>query len=213
MSLYQMQKFLYDINRDPRVQQAVSRATCRRSSSSYELTAEERAAISAGDIGLIYVLGANGQLLMHYAAFLGMPWADYIAAMRDGVARARAGARRHLRHDHRHGRKGRRRMSLVFAGICSHAPGITGRAAPGRCRVCAEFLRRLSRAWREQLAAARPDALIVVAAEHFANFFMNNMPSLRRRHGGPLRGTDRGSGVAAHRARPASPAMRRCRSG
>ena len=24
---------------------------------------------------------------MHYAAFLGMPWADYIAAMREGVRR------------------------------------------------------------------------------------------------------------------------------
>ena len=33
------------------------------------------------------MLGANGQLLMHYAAFLGMPWADYIAAMRAGVRR------------------------------------------------------------------------------------------------------------------------------
>ncbi len=30
---------------------------------------------------------------------------------------------------------------------------------------------------REQLEAARPDALIVVGAEHFANFFMNNMPA------------------------------------
>ena len=40
-----------------------------------------------GNVGLIYVLGANGQLLMHYAAFLGMPWAAYIQAMRDGVAR------------------------------------------------------------------------------------------------------------------------------
>jgi 2,3-dihydroxyphenylpropionate 1,2-dioxygenase len=29
----------------------------------------------------------------------------------------------------------------------------------------------------EQLAASRPDVLIVVAAEHFANFFMNNMPA------------------------------------
>jgi aromatic ring-opening dioxygenase catalytic subunit (LigB family) len=28
-----------------------------------------------------------------------------------------------------------------------------------------------------QLAAARPDAVIIIAAEHFANFFMNNMPS------------------------------------
>ena len=53
----------------------------------YDLSAEERGALETGDIGLIYVLGANGQLLMHYAAFLGMPWADYIAAMRAGVAR------------------------------------------------------------------------------------------------------------------------------
>jgi len=33
------------------------------------------------------VLGANGQLLMHYAAFLGMSWPAYIQAMRDGVAK------------------------------------------------------------------------------------------------------------------------------
>jgi aromatic ring-opening dioxygenase catalytic subunit (LigB family) len=30
---------------------------------------------------------------------------------------------------------------------------------------------------REQLHQSQPDAIIVVAAEHFANFFMNNMPS------------------------------------
>jgi 2,3-dihydroxyphenylpropionate 1,2-dioxygenase len=30
---------------------------------------------------------------------------------------------------------------------------------------------------RQRLEAAKPDALIVVAAEHFANFFMNNMPA------------------------------------
>jgi len=33
------------------------------------------------------LLGTNGQLLMHFAAYLGLPWADYIQAMRDGVAR------------------------------------------------------------------------------------------------------------------------------
>ena len=48
-------------------------------------------ALAAGDIGLIYVLGANGQLLMHYAAFLGMPWADYIAG---DARRRRAGTDR-----------------------------------------------------------------------------------------------------------------------
>ena len=36
-------------------------------------------------IGKLYVLGCNGQLLMHFAPLLGMPWAEYIEAMRDGV--------------------------------------------------------------------------------------------------------------------------------
>ncbi|MGS1016540.1 DODA-type extradiol aromatic ring-opening family dioxygenase [Allosphingosinicella humi] len=67
-------------------------------------------------------------------------------------------------------------MSLVFAGICSHAPGITGREerAPKELRdgLYAGFARM-----RADLEAARPDALIVIAAEHFANFFMNNMPA------------------------------------
>ena len=84
MSLYQMQKFLFDINRDPAVQK---RFLAERTQvlSVYDLTPEEREAIIAGDIGLLYVLGANGQLLMHYAALLGMEWSAYIAAMRDGV--------------------------------------------------------------------------------------------------------------------------------
>jgi len=85
VSLYGLQKFLYDLNRDARVQE---RYRSDRTSllAQYSLTDEERAAIDAGDIGLIYVLGANGQLLMHFAAYLGMPWADYIKAMRDGIA-------------------------------------------------------------------------------------------------------------------------------
>src|SRR5580704_12929951 len=81
-----MQKFLFDINRDREVQQQ-ARIDLPQLLTRYDLTAEERGAIAAGDIGLIFVLGANGQLLMHYAAFLGMPWADYIAAMRSGVSR------------------------------------------------------------------------------------------------------------------------------
>jgi len=85
MSLYQMQKFLFDINRDRAVQQRY-REDLTGLLDRYELTPDERGAIAARDIGLLYVLGANGQLLMHYAAFLGMPWADYIAAMRAGVS-------------------------------------------------------------------------------------------------------------------------------
>lgn len=86
MSLYQLQKFLYDINRDPAAQ-ARYRADRRAMLEGYQLSAEERGALAGGDIGLIYVLGANGQLLMHYAAFLGLTWPDYLQAMRDGVAK------------------------------------------------------------------------------------------------------------------------------
>jgi hypothetical protein len=84
MSLYQLQKFLFDLNRDATVQDAY-RAARQQLLDRYELTVEERDAIAGGDIGLMYVLGANGQLLMHFAAFLGMAWPDYIQAMREGV--------------------------------------------------------------------------------------------------------------------------------
>ena len=67
-------------------------------------------------------------------------------------------------------------MPLVFAGVCSHAPGITGRsdqADPGvRDRFFAAFDQM-----RVDLEASKPDVVVVIAAEHFANFFMNNMPS------------------------------------
>ena len=84
MSLYATQKFLFHLNRDEAVQKRF-RENLPELLDEYELTDEEREAIRAGDIGKIYVLGANGQLLMHFAALLGMPWAEYIEAMRDGV--------------------------------------------------------------------------------------------------------------------------------
>jgi hypothetical protein len=86
MSLYFMQKFLYHLNRDVAVQRRY-REDLPSLLDGYELTGEERDAIVAGDVGKLYVLGANGQLLMHYAALLGMPWADYLEAMREGVRR------------------------------------------------------------------------------------------------------------------------------
>ena len=67
-------------------------------------------------------------------------------------------------------------MALVFAGICSHAPGITGRSELADPGLREPFYKAFD-GMREALHAARPDALIVVAAEHFANFFMNNMPA------------------------------------
>jgi Aromatic-ring-opening dioxygenase LigAB, LigA subunit len=86
MSLYQMQKFLFDINRGRSVQNQF-RTQQEEVLSRYALTPEEADAIRSGNVGFLYVLGANGQLLMHYAAYLGMPWTDYIAAMRLGVSK------------------------------------------------------------------------------------------------------------------------------
>ena len=84
MSLYATQKLLYHLNRDAGVQKRY-RDDLPALLDDYALDGEERAAIEAGDVGKLYVLGSNGQLLMHFAALLGMPWADYIEAMRQGV--------------------------------------------------------------------------------------------------------------------------------
>ena len=87
MSLYAMQKFLFALNREPEVQRRYREGGEARDGllADYVLTDEERTAMRDGDIGKLYVLGCNGQLLMHFAPLLGIAWADYIAAMRDGV--------------------------------------------------------------------------------------------------------------------------------
>lgn len=86
MSLYYVQKLLYQLNRD--------HATRRRFKedqsdllAEYQLTDEERDALVGGDIGLLYVMGVNGQLLMHYSALIGQEWDQYINAMKEGVKR------------------------------------------------------------------------------------------------------------------------------
>ncbi len=66
-------------------------------------------------------------------------------------------------------------MPLVFAGIASHAPGITGRRELAPPELREPFYAAYDRL-RAALEAAKPDALLIIGAEHFANFFMNNMP-------------------------------------
>jgi hypothetical protein len=84
MSLYYVQKLLYQLNRDAGVRKRFE-ADRKALLDEYELTSEERTAIESGDVGLLYVMGVNGQILMHYAALLGQPWDAYIEAMREGV--------------------------------------------------------------------------------------------------------------------------------
>ncbi|MGH7074476.1 MAG: hypothetical protein ACREFD_09795 [Stellaceae bacterium] len=86
MSLYYLQKLLYQLNREPALQVKFKNDS-KSVVQDFDLTEEERDAVLMGDVGLLYVFGVNGQLLMHFAALLGMPWDDYIEAMREGVRR------------------------------------------------------------------------------------------------------------------------------
>ena len=68
-------------------------------------------------------------------------------------------------------------MSLVYAGVLSHAPGITGRAhLVENTEKRDEFYAKLD-VQRQEIEASGAEALVVIAAEHFGNFFMNNMPA------------------------------------
>lgn len=85
MSLYAVQKFLFEINRSPAMQQ---RYLDDRPAAlvGFELTDEETEALVAPDIGKLFHLGVNGQILMHFAAFHQIDWQDYLQRMRDGIA-------------------------------------------------------------------------------------------------------------------------------
>lgn len=86
MSLYYVQKLLYQLNRDAALRLRFA-TDAEAVLAGYELTEEELKAIRERDIGLLYVLGVNGQLLMHYAAICGFEWNAYLDAMREGVRR------------------------------------------------------------------------------------------------------------------------------
>jgi hypothetical protein len=81
MSLYYVQKLLYQLNRDPHARERFE-ADIEALLEEFEFTDEEVAAIKEGDIGLLYIMGVNGQILMHYAAMRGYAWDEYLESMR-----------------------------------------------------------------------------------------------------------------------------------
>ena len=70
MSLYGLQKLMYELNRDEALQSQY-RADKDSILRNFKLDAEEHQAIDDEDIGLLYILGVNGQILMHFAAMCG----------------------------------------------------------------------------------------------------------------------------------------------
>jgi len=68
-------------------------------------------------------------------------------------------------------------MPIVFACAASHAPGMTAWTEAAPKPQAENFLghyRRLG----ERLAEAKPDAIVALTVEHWANFFLNSMPTL-----------------------------------
>ncbi len=86
MSLYYVQKFLYELNRDPKFQERY-RNDLEGVLAEFDLTDEEKTALSEPDIGRLFHFGVNGQILMHFAAFHQIDWQDYLQRMRDGIER------------------------------------------------------------------------------------------------------------------------------
>jgi len=90
VSLYYVQKYLFELNRSEQVQSAYEHdrqaAIAAFANQGATFTDREVQALVQPDVGLLFHLGVNGQILMHFAAFHQIEWQDYLQQMRDGIA-------------------------------------------------------------------------------------------------------------------------------
>ena len=84
-------------------------------------------------------------------------------------------------------------MTLTYAGICCHAPGITVRPDAADPRKLSELRAAFDRQ-RKAIERSNVDAIVMVSSEHFANFFLDNMPTfsigLAEQYEGPIENPD-----------------------
>jgi len=81
VSLYQVQKLLFHVNRDREVR-ARFLAGRERLMSDYDLTADERRAVLDTDFHALYQMGVHSLLLGPLAAALGVSFPDYLVMLR-----------------------------------------------------------------------------------------------------------------------------------
>jgi hypothetical protein len=81
VSLYQVQKLLFDVNRDRQVR---TRFLEERAAlvAEYGLTEEECRAVLPPDFHALYAMGVHSLLLAPLAATLGVSFPDYLATLR-----------------------------------------------------------------------------------------------------------------------------------
>ncbi len=81
MSLYAVQKVLFQLNNDAAARQRFA-ADRDALLAGYSLTQEERRALAEADVGRLHVMGAHPLLLAPFAGRAGLKWPDYLAALR-----------------------------------------------------------------------------------------------------------------------------------
>ncbi|MXW95651.1 MAG: hypothetical protein F4110_01760 [Acidimicrobiaceae bacterium] len=162
MSLYYVQKFLDELNRDRKLQEAYL-ADRLAVLEPYDLDEEEVVALIEPDVGLLYIFGVIGQIRMHFAALHQIEWADYLQRTRDRVAEhgpVRAGVHARARRAFRPSSgelavwaaASRRTCARLDAGALRH-PQV---AAPGPARHPYRRGLRRSRAVRPARPHRRP---------------------------------------------------------
>ena len=68
-------------------------------------------------------------------------------------------------------------MPIVFACAASHAPGMTAWTEAAPKEQVGKFSRQLPPAWANDSPRRKPDAIVALTVEHWANFFLNSMPT------------------------------------
>jgi hypothetical protein len=81
MSIYELQKLIREVNRDPTVRKAFFE-TPDQVIGCHGLTDEEKASLLARDYGALYRLGVHGLLLRPFSILHGVSEKDYLAAIR-----------------------------------------------------------------------------------------------------------------------------------
>jgi hypothetical protein len=81
MSLYEVQKLLFRLNRDAKLQ-ARFRESRDELLDEYHLDEAERRAIEAADVGRLYTMGVHPLLLLGFGTRAGYAWPDYIGRLK-----------------------------------------------------------------------------------------------------------------------------------
>lgn len=80
MSLYGMQKFLFESKRDNALRQSF-KTDPEHALDAFPLTDEEKQALKTGDLAALYCLGCHPLLLAPYSRFMGIPRPRYQKVM------------------------------------------------------------------------------------------------------------------------------------